>query len=123
VRPILVFDGDCGFCSTSVRFIERRIPTRAEIKPFQHTDLAALGTTAERAAREVLWVAQDGGVFGGAQAVARLLIDADGWWRPLGELARVPPFRWAASGGYRLVSRYRHRLPGGTPACALPRDG
>lgn len=122
MRPILVFDGDCGFCTTSVRFIERRIPTRAEIKPFQRTDLAALGTTEERASHEVLWVAEDGSVFGGAQAVARLLIEAGGWWRPLGQLARVPPFRWPASGVYRLVSRYRHRLPGGTPACALPRD-
>jgi predicted DCC family thiol-disulfide oxidoreductase YuxK len=118
-RPVLLYDGDCGFCTTSVRFVERRIPTNAKIAPYQFTDLAALGTTESRASGEVLWVA-DGRVHGGAQAVARLLIDARGLWRPLGLLLRVPPFRWLAAGVYHLVTVNRHRLPGGTPACALP---
>jgi predicted DCC family thiol-disulfide oxidoreductase YuxK len=122
VQKVLIYDGDCGFCTTSARFIERRIPTRAGIEPFQFADLAALGTTEERASNEVLWVAEDGRIFGGAQAIARLLIDAGGWWRPLGEIMRVPPFRWIAFGVYRLVARYRYRLPGGTPACAVPRN-
>jgi len=118
-RPVLVYDGDCGFCTTSVRFIERRVPTKARVSAYQFTDLDALGTTAARASSEVLWV-QEGRVYGGAQAVARLLIDAGGPWRPLGLLLRVPPFRWIAAGAYHLVTVNRHRLPGGTPACALP---
>lgn len=117
--PVLLYDGDCGFCTASVRFIERRIPTSAELTPYQFADLAALGTTEERASTEVLWV--DGErVDGGAQAVARLLIDAGGVWRVLGVLLRVPPFRWPAAGVYHLVTVNRYRLPGGTPACALP---
>ncbi|GAA3984448.1 hypothetical protein GCM10023085_78240 [Actinomadura viridis] len=119
-RPVLVYDGDCGFCTASVRFAERRIPTAAEPVPYQLADLAALGTTAERAAREVVWVGRDGRVRGGAQAIAALLIEAGGAWRPLGLLARVPPFRWIAHGLYRLAAANRQRLPGGTPACALP---
>lgn len=118
-RPILLYDGDCGFCTTSARFIERRIPTKAEIAPYQFTDLEALGTTESRASGEVLW-AEDGRIRGGAQAIASLLIDAGGLWRPLGLLLRVPPIRWLAAGVYHLVTVNRHRLPGGTPACALP---
>lgn len=121
MRAILIFDGDCGFCTTSAQFIERRIPTGAEVRPFQYTDLAALGTTEARASYEVLWVDEHGRIFGGAQAVARLLIDAGGFWRPLGHLATIPPIRWIAHAVYRLVAKYRHRLPGGTPACSLPR--
>ncbi|WP_030908395.1 thiol-disulfide oxidoreductase DCC family protein [Streptosporangium amethystogenes] len=120
-RPVLIFDGDCGFCTTSVRFAERRIGVRALVVPWQFTDLPALGVTRERAEREVLWV-QDGGVYGGAQAVARLLIAAGLPWSPLGFALRVPPLRWAAQGLYRLIAGNRHRLPGGTPACALPPD-
>jgi predicted DCC family thiol-disulfide oxidoreductase YuxK len=117
--PILLYDGDCGFCTTSAHFIERRIPTSAELRPYQFTDLTSLGTTEKRASGEVLWV--DGArVDGGAQAVASLLIDAGGPWRVVGLLLRLPPLRWAAAGVYRVVARNRHRLPGGTPACALP---
>jgi predicted DCC family thiol-disulfide oxidoreductase YuxK len=118
-RPVLLYDGDCGFCTTSARFVERRVPTNAKIAPYQFTDLEALGTTASRASGELLWVA-DGRVHGGAQAVAGLLIDARGLWRPLGLLLRIPPFRWLAARVYHLVAVNRHRLPGGTPACALP---
>ncbi|WP_433239511.1 thiol-disulfide oxidoreductase DCC family protein [Streptosporangium sp. CA-135522] len=120
-RPVLIYDGDCGFCTTSVRFAERRIGLRARATPWQFADLAALGTTRERADREVLWV-QDGQVYGGAQAVAKLLIAAGPPWSLPGLLLRVPPVRWLAKALYLLISRNRHRLPGGTPACALPAD-
>lgn len=119
-RPVLVYDGDCGFCTTSIRFVERRIPTSAEIVAFQFTDLDALGTTRERAAHEALWVDRNGHVFGGAQAAAKLLMDAGGPWWPLGAIARIPPFRWMAHGLYRLIAGNRYRMPGGTAACALP---
>lgn len=121
-RPVLVYDGDCGFCTTSVRFVERRIPTSAEIVAFQFADLAALGTDVEQASHEVVWVSRDGRTYGGAQGIARLLVDAGGVWRPLGMIAMIPPFRWLAHGAYRLVADNRDRLPGGTPACALPPD-
>ncbi|GAA4610054.1 hypothetical protein GCM10023195_40990 [Actinoallomurus liliacearum] len=127
-RPVLVYDGDCGICTKAVRLIgdtgpsegrRLRVPADAEVVAFQDADLAALGTTAERAAYEVLWI-EAGRVHGGAQAVARVLISAGGCWRPLGLLVRVAPFRWAAHGLYRLIANNRHRLPGGTPACVLP---
>jgi len=120
-EPVLVFDGDCGICTTSVRFAERRLGVRARVVPWQFADLRALGVTRERAEREVLWV-EGGRVYGGAQAVARLLIAAGLPWSPLGFVLRIPPFRWMARGVYRLVAANRHRLPGGTPACALPSE-
>ncbi|GAA2090288.1 DUF393 domain-containing protein [Actinomadura alba] len=121
-RPLLIYDGDCGFCTASVGFVRRRVPASAEIVAFQDTDLGALGTTRERAAREVLWVDRHGRVSGGAQAAARLLMDAGGAWWPLGAVARVPPVRWIAIGLYRLIAANRHRLPGGTVTCTVPPD-
>jgi|SRR3569833_4729781 predicted DCC family thiol-disulfide oxidoreductase YuxK len=119
MRPILLYDGDCGFCTASARLIERRIPTKARLSPYQTADLAALGTTPERASGEVLW-ADDQGVRGGARAIASLLVDAGGPWRALGLLMRVPPISWIAAGVYHVVTVNRFRLPGGTPACELP---
>jgi predicted DCC family thiol-disulfide oxidoreductase YuxK len=118
-RPVLLYDGDCGFCGRSARLAER-MGTSAEVTAWQAADLAALGTTAERADYELLWVAADGRVSGGAQAVARLLSDLGGVWKVPGALLRIPPFSWLGHGLYRLVANNRNRLPGGTPACVLP---
>jgi predicted DCC family thiol-disulfide oxidoreductase YuxK len=118
--PVLVFDGDCAFCTSSARFIERFIPTSAEIVPWQFANLPALGTTAERARRELLWVQPSGRIDGGADAVSALLVESRGGWRLLGRLMRLPPLDRVAHGLYRLVAANRHRLPGGTPACQLP---
>ena len=122
-RPVLVFDGDCGFCTTSVNFAERRIRPDCTVVAWQFADLPALGVTEERARHEVLWVTPNGRVYGGAAAVARLLLRAGGGWAPLGALLTLPPVSWLAGVGYRLIARNRHRMPGGTPACALPPGG
>src|SRR5207248_7918382 len=44
----LVFDGDCGFCTATARFIERRIPTSARVVPWQRLDLDDVGLTREQ---------------------------------------------------------------------------
>lgn len=119
-RPVLVYDGDCAFCTTCVQFIERRIKPRCETTPWQFADLGALRVAQERAAYEVLWVTPAGVTYGGAQAVAKLLLNAGGAWAVAGALLRLAPLRWVAPGAYRLIAANRERMPGGTPACALP---
>ena len=79
-RPVLIFDGDCGFCTTSVGVVRRLMRPRCEVVAWQHADLASLGVTAERARYEVLWVTPTGRVYGGAQAVAKILLNAGGVW-------------------------------------------
>jgi predicted DCC family thiol-disulfide oxidoreductase YuxK len=115
----MIFDGDCGFCSSCARFVERRVPTTAEVVPYQQVELERYQVTSERAAREVLWIGEDGRVAGGAGAIGRLLMESGGWRRVAGRLMLTPPLSWATQGAYRLVARYRYRLPGGTPACRV----
>ncbi|MDG9718902.1 DUF393 domain-containing protein [Streptomyces sp. DH24] len=119
-RPVLVYDGDCRFCTTSVTFLERLLRPDCSITPWQFADLASLGSTRRRAEYEALWITPTGRVYGGAQAVARLLLRAGKGWAVLGALLTLPPLRWAAHGVYRIVANNRDRLPGGTAACALP---
>ena len=118
-RPVLIFDGDCGFCTRSVNVI-KRLPVDADITPYQFADLELYGTTEERASYEVLWVDRSGRVHGGAQAIARLLVSAGGIYAVAGQLMRTPPLRWMAAGVYRMIANNRQRMPGGTVACALP---
>jgi predicted DCC family thiol-disulfide oxidoreductase YuxK len=120
MRPVLIFDGDCGFCTTSVGVVQRLVRPRCEAVAWQHAGLASLGVTAERARHEALWVTPDGRVYGGVQAVAKTLLSAGGLWSVVGAVLTLPPVRWAAHGVYRLVADHRGRLPGGTAACAVP---
>ena len=117
---MFLYDGDCAFCTRCAEFIERRIPTRAKVVPWQWTELAPLGVAQAEAEASVQWIEPGGVVAAGPEAIARLLIDAGGVWRPLGGVLDLGPVRRLAWPVYRLVSRNRHRLPGGTPACSLP---
>ena len=118
-QPVLIYDGDCGFCTACVLFAQKWIRPRCRITASQSAPLDALGVTPERAEYEALWITPDGAVRGGAQAVAALLSSAGGAWLVSGALLRMPPMRWIAHGAYRLIAYNRHRLPGGTASCAF----
>lgn len=117
-RPVLVFDGDCAFCTSSAHLLER-IGPKAEIVAWQHADLDELGITAAQATEAVQWVEVDGTVRSGHEAIAAVL-RAAGWpWRIAGRLITLPGISALAAVTYRWIARNRYRLPGGTPACAV----
>jgi predicted DCC family thiol-disulfide oxidoreductase YuxK len=120
-RPVLLFDGDCAFCTSCARLIEG-IGPEAEIVAWQLTDLAELGVTEEQASDAVQWVGADGRVRSGHEAIAAVLSSAGRAWRVAGRTLLLPGISWIAGKAYRLVSDNRSRLPGGTPACGLPPD-
>lgn len=119
-RPLFLYDGDCAFCTSCARFIQKRIPTHAEVVPWQWVDIGSLGVTQAEVDEAVIWIAPSGAKAAGPVAIARLLIDAGSYWKTLGSLLDIPPASWLAWPIYRLVSRNRHRMPGGTAACSLP---
>lgn len=118
-RPVLLFDGDCAFCTKCAHALERIGPD-AEIVPWQFTDLAELGVTEQQATEAVQLVGADGTVRSGHEAIAAALIAAGQPWRTAGRMLLTPGISWIAARAYRLIARNRYRLPGGTPACALP---
>ena len=121
VTATFLYDGDCAFCSSCVRFIERFIPTRATITPWQFADLPALGVGRDEASDAVQWIEPGRPVLAGPAAIARLLRSSTRVvWRPVGALLALRPVVALGWPVYRWVARNRHRLPGGTAACALP---
>lgn len=128
---VLVFDGDCGFCTTSVTWLAEQFPRAFAIQPYQRADLDSLGLTARECDAKVQWI---GDVTApvtsraeGAAAVGALL-RAGGRARGgvvgtaargLGLLAVTRPTSWVADAVYAVVATNRQRLPGGTPACAV----
>ena len=125
--PWLIFDGDCAFCTSSALWLARRLRRphgpNARLIAWQFTDLAALGTTAERTRREALWVSTDGTISGGAAAFAEWLQFRSGAYGIVGRVIDLPVIRALAAAVYRVIAKNRHRMPGGSPACALPPPG
>ena len=121
-RPVLIFDGDCAFCTSCVHFLERWVHPQAEIVAWQFADLAELGVGEAEAVDAVQWVGADGGVRAGHEAIAAMLGTAGPVWRLAGRVLVLPGLSWIAARAYRLIADNRYRMPGGTPACAVQRD-
>ncbi len=119
---LLIFDGDCGFCTTAVGWGERHFAFWPDASPWQWTDLDAYGLTpADGQAR--VWFVVNGQRFGGGAALTALLRSQPSpVLRSLGRLGTIAPLAWVIERGYRLVARYRYNLPGGTPACKMPKS-
>jgi predicted DCC family thiol-disulfide oxidoreductase YuxK len=119
--PVLVFDGDCAFCTTWVNRLRDWLPRPPRAVPWQWIDLDAVGLTQQDVA-DFAWFLTSRHSYAGAIAFAAILRGQPRiGLRFAGRLLATPPFSIAAALGYNVIARYRHILPGGTPACALPR--
>lgn len=125
MRPVFLYDGDCAFCSSCARFIDRRVHTSADVLAWQFADYASLGLTLEDVDTAVQWVVRDAEgrpvrALAGPAAISALLKDAGGLWRPIGAVLGLRPVLAVAWPVYKWVARNRDKMPGGTAACALP---
>ena len=132
-HPVLLYDGVCGLCNWTVRFILRR--DGAGVFRF-----AAL--QGELAKRILARHGDDAGVLAAVvvvvdfdEAAERLLSGSDAavfilrqlgaagrgawFWRVVGGLLNIVP-RGLREWGYRLVARYRYRIFGKYDTCPVP---
>ena len=133
---VFLYDGECGFCRASAEFLRERVnPRRVDIRPFQETDLAALGVTEEqcRAAAALVTVDASGAAASvgpagsgvlpgsrgsavstpprfGAEAIAGALRRGRHGWPFVGAALQAPGVRALARAVYAWVARNRHRL-------------
>jgi predicted DCC family thiol-disulfide oxidoreductase YuxK len=121
VRPILIYDGDCAFCSSTIRLLQRFMRTHPPMEPFQFTEVSNYGLTKQECATEIKFVDLEGDIHGGEAAFKKLFFEAGGVWRLFGGLLALPMVRQASGVVYRWVAKNRHSLPGGTPTCSMPK--
>jgi predicted DCC family thiol-disulfide oxidoreductase YuxK len=117
---MLIFDGDCSFCTSSANWIRHRLPKTARVEPWQRLDLDSFGLTERDVTSAAYWVDERGRTYRGHRSIGKALTAVGGIWKAVGALILVPPISWLAALGYAIVARNRSRLPGGTPECKLP---
>ena len=118
----MFFDGDCAFCSRSVRTVVR-LDKRKNVSfaPLQGELAKEMGFShhaAEDDGTMVLLRESDGRSFTHSDGVIELCHALGGWWKLLMVAKIIPrPLRDAA---YRWIARNRFRWMGRTDACQLP---
>jgi predicted DCC family thiol-disulfide oxidoreductase YuxK len=117
-RNVLIFDGDCRFCTMCAEWAQRRLPPRAATVPWQWVeDPSAYGLTRQQLSEAAYWIDGRGRPHRGHLAAAEAFRAIGGMWGMVGDLIRRPLISALAAAVYEVVARNRGRLPGTTPAC------
>jgi lipase maturation factor 1 len=108
-RPLMVFDGDCRFCTLWIKRWQQITGDRVEYQPYQSVGAAArfpeiLHT---QFAAAVQLIETDGCVHSGARATFGALARNPAWRWPLQTYERFPLFARIAEGGYGFVAQHR----------------
>ena len=111
---MLIYDGDCGFCTAAANWFDDRVDPDTNVQPWQALDLVALGLTVDDVSSAAYWLEPSGELQRGHRAVAASLRALGGGWAVAGRAIAVPPISWLAAGVYRAIAANRHRLPGAT---------
>ena len=83
-RPILIYDGDCGFCKYWLRYWNRLTGDRVAYAPYQEVAAQYPEIPVAEFKRAVKYIAADGKVASGAEAaLLTLSLGGKGFWLTL----------------------------------------
>jgi predicted DCC family thiol-disulfide oxidoreductase YuxK len=106
-RPLLLYDGHCGFCGIWVRYWQRLTGGRVAYAPAQEAAAQFPEISSEDFKRSVWLVQPDGTRFSGARAAFELMAHAPGKTWPLWWYRHVPGFASLAESSYRQIAGHR----------------
>jgi predicted DCC family thiol-disulfide oxidoreductase YuxK len=108
--PLLIYDGDCGFCIYWVRYWQRLTGDRVAYAPYQEVAAQFPEIPVAAFQRAVQYVGPDGKIASGAEAALLTLSHADGkgFWLML--YRHVPGFAAIAERMYAFVASHRAAL-------------
>ena len=113
MKTVVVYDGDCGICEASARWILAHVTTVDVVSHHQY-GLDHIGS---------VWFVTDNGRLEGAAAVSAILKSADARaYRAIGVVIGLPGVLFIAGLVYSLVARNRRHISRllGMNACGLP---
>jgi predicted DCC family thiol-disulfide oxidoreductase YuxK len=108
--PLLIYDGDCGFCKYWVRYWQRLTGDRVAYAPYQEVAAQFPEIPVAAFQRAVYYIAPDGKIASGAGAALLALSHASGkgFWLTL--YRHVPGFAAVAEAMYAFVAAHRASL-------------
>jgi predicted DCC family thiol-disulfide oxidoreductase YuxK len=127
-KPIVLYDGVCGFCNRGVQFLLKRdrhdhLRFASLQSDFAIALLRRHGVDARRL--DTIYVVADYGhasesLLARADAVFDLMREIGGIWHMVRLLKIVP--KWALDRCYDQIARHRYRFFGKHESCSLPEE-
>lgn len=119
-KTLALYDGHCRFCTRQTKALHCAALGRIAIRSFQEPGALEEfpGLTLADCMRELKVVEPDGRVFGGAEAVARVVMASRPTLGKFASLYYLPGLRALADSLYRGIARNRYRLFGKNESCA-----
>ncbi len=106
-KPLLVFDGDCGFCRSWVGYWRAFSGDRVEYQPYQSVAENFPSIPVKQFSQAVHLILPDGQYFSGAEAVFQLMAITPGHGAALFLYDRLPGFAAVCEAGYQWVAAHR----------------
>jgi predicted DCC family thiol-disulfide oxidoreductase YuxK len=116
---LLIYDGDCGFCSRTAAWLRRRLPHGYEVQASQRIDLGSFKLSRREVHEAAYWIDPDGRQYRAHLAIVRALESSGGILGFVATLGRIWPFEPIAERLYFLIARNRHRFPGASDHCRI----
>jgi predicted DCC family thiol-disulfide oxidoreductase YuxK len=120
---VLIFDGDCAFCTSAANWIRTRVddPTATHVVASQTLSdvfLADHELTRADVDEAIWWIGDDGTQRAEAAFAASLERWRRPWWL-VGRALAARPLQRVGAAVYPVVARNRHRLPGADASYAV----
>jgi predicted DCC family thiol-disulfide oxidoreductase YuxK len=119
-HAIVVFDGECNLCDSSVTFIIKH-DKNAYFKFTPQQSKIASSVLKDKYGNHipdsVILITQDG-IFCRSSAVLRIATRLDWPWKVLAAFRILPPL--LMNPFYRIIAKFRKKLFGGKEVCLLP---
>jgi predicted DCC family thiol-disulfide oxidoreductase YuxK len=109
-RPLLIYDGDCGFCGYWARYWQALTGDRVEYRPYQEVGARFPEISTAEFQRAVQYIAPDGRRASAAEASFLTLSHARGQGLWLALYRRLPGFAAVSELAYAFVAAHRPAL-------------
>lgn len=119
VAPIVFYDGDCGFCSSTVQFILKRRKEEINFCPLQ-SDFASIRLQEEgmKINMDTIYYLKNEKIYERSSAAIQIAKSLNGLYPLLVVFYIVP--RFIRDGVYNAIAKRRHRIRAGY--CVIPSE-
>lgn len=121
MQQVVIYDGDCGFCSRSVEYARIRVAPNLVYLASQKVNLEDYGLTKEDCEKALQFVTSDSQVVAAEKAVIQILKQGNFACKLLGTVMSLPIVNLISKLGYRFVARNRGKVSGSTGSCQVKR--
>ena len=106
-KPIIIYDGDCGFCRRWIERWRKITGEQMEYAPYQEAASRFPKISEKEFTTAVQLIEPNGKIYSAAEAVFRTLAVRRGWQWLLWSYSRLPGVRPISEALYRLVANHR----------------